>query len=1062
MKKFKILFIVLVLFISVSASYAEGNFTSLQTEINNADNSIEITQNYIYDNSTDYQLNNGITINKTNFYINGNGHTIDGASQARIFNCLGENITIFNLKLINAFSTSDGGAIKSEKLLYCNNVSFMNNIAEQGSAIYCNDIKINNSEFNGDTGHHGAVYCRANTIIENSNFLNLKNMNFSFIYGSGHSFITINNCSFLNSTSKYATAIYSCGIEMKVKNSIFSNLHAQLTSGAIALKDALYINLENCIFSNISSSKNGGVIFNDAMGKHRYEGYLNITNSSFTNCTGDFGGAIVQLGGILNITNSNFTENHAIFDGGAIYLSFVRSNMNNVLIDTNELVLEFLFNGGGIYLDKSSLNIKNSIFTENSKNAIYAYDSKITAENIIFEENNEAVHSVFSESDLKNSTLNNDTLYLNDTNYVSYVESLGLEINPINNTIDVNNLPTRYDSRDWGWVSPIKRQGQMGSCWTFGACGALESALLKATGKLYDFSENNLQNSMLQYSENGIMDTIEGGIREQALEYFISWIGVFPEEYDEYDELGKLSPVITTDNNIHVLDAIFVPSRKNSTDNDALKKAILKCGSVNVGYRASLAPDVLNPNTSATYQTKTPETNHAVALVGWDDNYSAKNFVKTPPGDGAFIIKNSWGEESGDHGYYYISYYDISLVNYTYAIGYLFENTEKYTKNYQTDLGGHLDILDSFESYKNTYTSYDNDLISAVGTYFNDSENYTIEIYVNDELKHTQNGTAPYYGYHTVKLTDEIPIKSGDNFTVVMTKNTTPMLFFSRQHYRNNMSFVKTSEGWKDTATNFEPCTVSLKVYTKPLSIFTQDLVKIYKNDTKFEANIGVANETVTFEINGKKYDRISDENGFAKIAINLNPGNYTIKTTYDDATVENNIEVLPTLIAENLVKYFRNASQFNIRLIDGAGNSVPNANITMNINGVFYNRTTNENGTARLNINLNPGEYVLTAVDPLTGLQMSYNITVLPTMNATDLEMTYKDGSTFNVSVVDGQGNPLVNAAITFNINGVFYTRYTSSEGIAKLNINLMAGKYIITSEYDGLRISNTITIKD
>ena len=133
-----------------------------------------------------------------------------------------------------------------------------------------------------------------------------------------------------------------------------------------------------------------------------------------------------------------------------------------------------------------------------------------------------------------------------------------------------------------------------------------------------------------------------------------------------------------------------------------------------------------------------------------------------------------------------------------------------------------------------------------------------------------------------------------------------------------------------------------------------------------------------------------------------------------------------------------------------------------MNINGVFYNRATNENGTARLNINLNPGEYILTALDPLTGLQMSYNITVLSTLKATDLEMKYKDGSTFNVNVVDGQGKALAGVNVTFNINGVFYNRTTDSEGIARLNINLMAGEYIITSEYDDLRISNTITIKD
>ena len=126
----------------------------------------------------------------------------------------------------------------------------------------------------------------------------------------------------------------------------------------------------------------------------------------------------------------------------------------------------------------------------------------------------------------------------------------------------------------------------------------------------------------------------------------------------------------------------------------------------------------------------------------------------------------------------------------------------------------------------------------------------------------------------------------------------------------------------------------------------------------------------------------------------------------------------------------------------------------------VFYTKTTNENGTAKLNINLPPGEYILTAIDSLTGLQMSYNITVLPTLNATDLEMTYKDGSTFNVTVLDGQGKPLANAKVTFNINGVFYNKISDSNGIARLNINLMPGEYIITSEYENLRISNKITI--
>ncbi|MBQ2613256.1 MAG: hypothetical protein IJG19_05205 [Methanobrevibacter sp.] len=123
MKKFKILFLLSVLFISVSAVHADGNFTSLQTEINEAGKGIEITQDYIYDNSTDFGLKNGILVNKTNFTINGNGHTVDGAGQARIFNIQG-NVTLLNIKIINGFNNEMGGAIFSYSL-NCENVTFI-------------------------------------------------------------------------------------------------------------------------------------------------------------------------------------------------------------------------------------------------------------------------------------------------------------------------------------------------------------------------------------------------------------------------------------------------------------------------------------------------------------------------------------------------------------------------------------------------------------------------------------------------------------------------------------------------------------------------------------------------------------------------------------------------------------------------------------------------------------------------------------------------------------------------------------------------------------------------
>ena len=131
---------------------------------------------------------------------------------------------------------------------------------------------------------------------------------------------------------------------------------------------------------------------------------------------------------------------------------------------------------------------------------------------------------------------------------------------------------------------------------------------------------------------------------------------------------------------------------------------------------------------------------------------------------------------------------------------------------------------------------------------------------------------------------------------------------------------------------------------------------------------------------------------------------------------------------------------------------------VLFNINGIFYVRTTNETGHVKLNINLEPGEYIVTA--DCKGCYKANNITVLPVLTAEDLNMKYKDGSKFTAKVVDGQGKPYPNQNVTFNVHGVIYTRTTDANGEAKLNINLMAGEYIITSGYNGAYISNKITI--
>ena len=251
-------------------------------------------------------------------------------------------------------------------------------------------------------------------------------------------------------------------------------------------------------------------------------------------------------------------------------------------------------------------------------------------------------------------------------------------------------------------------------------------------------------------------------------------------------------------------------------------------------------------------------------------------------------------------------------------------------------------------------------------------------------------------------------------------------------------------------------------------TISGEDIEKIYRNDTQYYATFLdsngelLANTNVTFNINGVFYTRKTNESGVARLNINLNAGEYILTAINTNGEMHsNNITVLNSISGNDIVKYYKNDTQYYATFLNSDGSLLANTNVTFNINGVYYTRKTNESGVARLNINLPPNDYILTAINPATGEMYSNTIRVLNVLSASDMSMTYRDGSKFNVTLLDGQGIPYANQELTFNINGVFYTRTTNELGIASLNINLQAGNYIITSTYNGLSIANTIKIQ-
>ena len=265
--------------------------------------------------------------------------------------------------------------------------------------------------------------------------------------------------------------------------------------------------------------------------------------------------------------------------------------------------------------------------------------------------------------------------------------------------------------------------------------------------------------------------------------------------------------------------------------------------------------------------------------------------------------------------------------------------------------------------------------------------------------------------------------------------------------------------------------TITVNKNTKT-TLTMDDVVKYFKGAQNLTAKLvdafgnPIANATVYFTVNGKVYAKTTDKNGTASMGIGLVPNEYKVNAVfngtkdYDKATANATVTVKNTVLGNDTTLYFCNGTKYVAKFLDSNGKALANTTVKFNINGVFYTRVTDENGTASLTIKLDPKSYVITAYNPATGEERANNITVMPTLITKDLSMKFQDGSKFNVTILDGQGKPLANQNVTFNVNGVFYNKVSGADGVASLNITLNAGKYIITSMWNGYQVGNNITI--
>ena len=354
-------------------------------------------------------------------------------------------------------------------------------------------------------------------------------------------------------------------------------------------------------------------------------------------------------------------------------------------------------------------------------------------------------------------------------------------------------LPSSWDSRDHGWVTSVKDQNPLGTCWTFAANAVIETQLLRTGRGTWDLSEKNM--ALLCGFEG---DWNLGGNNDMAAAHLLRWSGAVLETNDVYftndnssydensarNEWENVRPSHPLDPALRIQNVVWVPAL-NGTEarRNELKEAIMKYGAVSTCIYANSTSPYMNG--SAYYCNQDKGCDHAVTVVGWDDNYSTNNFKATrrPPSNGAWLVKNSWGTSSGDGGYWHVSFDDKNFGMYDGAVYLPATSDENYTAVYGYDkLGPVFDFGEAFGSYNlqaAVFTSAWNEELAAVGVWSSiDGNPYRITIYTNVTrnaespiengiVACSQTGTLSHAGFSTIPLSTVVPLKDRTNFTIV-------------------------------------------------------------------------------------------------------------------------------------------------------------------------------------------------------------------------------------------------------------------------------------------------------
>ena len=607
--------------------------------------------------------------------------------------------------------------------------------------INATDVTLKNIKFiNSDSKYNngGAIEFVPNSVfvVENSSFANCSAELGGAIYVGANSTLTISGSNFTNCSADSGGAIYfETGSSSSITNSNFTSNAARIMGGSLLAKGGNSLTLFKTSFINSSATYESGGAFALIQSDLKAQ-YIKVIE-----CNSVFGGAITLLSSNSTINGSVFKRNTAVYDGGAIFAMYDAFNLYD-----NEFMDNFAKRGGALYVSQTNNTLVENQFEGNSASlgdAVYA----MACNDTLIENNTGLTQDNFYRAV-------NDNLIITSTDFNSFV------LKDVNGT-----LLSAYSLLDDYTLTPVKDQGTEGNCWAFAAMAVLESCMVKASNASFDLSEANLKNLMALFSDYGFkILTNGGGFPDLAFGYLASWLGPIYEENDFYSINDYLSPLLNT--TAHIQNIVLL-DRPSYTDNDDIKWAILRYGAV--GTSMHFDYDYLK--SVSYYYNGVEDSNHAVAIVGWDDNYSRNNFKNAPMGDGAWIVRNSWGPSWGDNGYFYVSYYDSKFAEINEATSYTFilNDTVPLNRNYQYEITYTSQVTPDNESneacYKNVFISQGDENLAAVSTYFIDGCDYNVSIYINNTFVTSKAGNSDR-GYYTIYLDNMVGLNKDDIVTV--------------------------------------------------------------------------------------------------------------------------------------------------------------------------------------------------------------------------------------------------------------------------------------------------------